>query len=147
MPTDPIEHVIVLMLENRSFDHMLGMFQQVYADLDGIPRDGSTRTDEYHKTGKKYQQLPNQERQLHPSPLHEHRDVMLQISNGMSGFIDDYATVPGSKEENFPAVMGYYPMGFLPVLHTLARNFTTAGSAPYRGRRVTLPSECVSLSG
>lgn len=124
MADDPIEHVIVLMLENRSFDHMLGAFQAVYPDLDGIPQTGSTRTDRYSKTGKEYQQLPNLERQLNPSPLHEHRDVMLQISNGMSGFIDDYATVPGAEEKNYPAVMGYYPLDFLPVLHTLARNFT-----------------------
>ena len=124
MASDSIDHVIVLMLENRSFDHMLGVFQQVYANLDGIPPGGSDRADRYAKTGRSYQQLPNEERQLNPSPLHEHRDVMLQMSNGMSGFIDDYATVPGSKEEDYPAVMGYYPMGFLPVLHTLARSFT-----------------------
>ena|ERR1019366_2307315 len=124
MPTDPIEHVIVLMLENRSFDHMLGILEQIYPDLDGIPPGGSTRTDEDSKTGTVYQQLPNTERQLNPSPLHEHRDVMLQMSQNMSGFIDDYSTVPGSKEADYPAVMGYYPMDFLPVLHTLARNFT-----------------------
>lgn len=124
MASDPIEHIIVLMLENRSFDHMLGVFQQVYPDLDGIPATGVPRVDRYAKTGKEYQQLQNEERQLNPSPLHEHRDVMLQISNGMSGFVDDYATVPGSKEADYPAVMGYYPMDFLPVLHTLAKNFT-----------------------
>lgn len=124
MAIDPIEHVIVLMLENRSFDHMLGVFQSVYPDLDGVPPQGPPRTDRYGKTGKDYQQLPNQERQLNPSPLHEHPDVMLQISNGMGGFIDDYATVPGSKEADYPAVMGYYPLDFLPVLHTLAKNFT-----------------------
>jgi phospholipase C len=124
MPTDPIEHVIVLMLENRSFDHMLGAFQQVYPTLAGIPPGDSPRFDLYTKTQKIYRQLPNKERQLDPSPLHEHRDVMLQISGGMSGFIDDYATVPGSKEDDYPAVMGYYPMDFLPVLHTLAKNFT-----------------------
>ena len=49
---------------------------------------------------------------------------MYQISNGMSGFLDDYATIPEAKVENFPAVMGYYPLDFLPVLHTLAKNFT-----------------------
>lgn len=35
---DPIEHVIVLMLENRSFDHMLGGLATAIPDLDGIPR-------------------------------------------------------------------------------------------------------------
>lgn len=124
MPADPIEYVIVLMLENRSFDHMLGVFQSIYPALDGIPPQGSTRFDTYTKTGTKYLQLPNTERRLDPSPLHENRDVLLQISNNMSGFIDNYATIPGASESSFPAVMGYYPMDFLPVLHTLARNFT-----------------------
>jgi phospholipase C len=124
MASDPIEHVIVLMLENRSFDHMLGVFQKIYADLEGIPPQGSPRIDRDGKTGKEYMQLPNKEQQLDPSPQHEHRNVMLQISKEMSGFIDDYAAVPGSKEADYPAIMGYYPMDFLPVLHTLARNFT-----------------------
>ena len=124
MPPDPIEYIIVLMLENRSFDHMLGDLQQFIPDLDGIPPGGSTHTDTDSHTNITYQQLPNTERQLNPSPLHEQRDVLLQISNNMSGFIDDYATVPGSTPANYPAVMGYYPLDFLPVLHTLAKNFT-----------------------
>src|SRR6476661_2973525 len=35
-PMDPIKHVIWLMLENRSFDHMLGSMQQLYPDVDGV---------------------------------------------------------------------------------------------------------------
>lgn len=124
MAEDPIEHVIVLMLENRSFDHMLGVFQEIYPKLEGIPPGGSSQKDYYSKTRVAYQQLPNTQRQLDPSPLHEHGDVMLQIANNMSGFINSYATVSGAKEADYPAIMGYYPMDFLPVLHTLAKNFT-----------------------
>ena len=40
---DPIEHVIVLMLENRSFDQMLGGLSSVIAGLDGAPKDGESR--------------------------------------------------------------------------------------------------------
>ena len=32
-----IEHVVVLMLENRSFDQMLGCLKQVHPTLEGIP--------------------------------------------------------------------------------------------------------------
>ena len=33
---DDIEHVVVLMLENRSFDHLLGCTKSVYPGLVGI---------------------------------------------------------------------------------------------------------------
>ena len=33
---DPIRHVVVLMLENHSFDQMLGCFKQVYPELEGV---------------------------------------------------------------------------------------------------------------
>ena len=59
MPPDPIEYIIVLMLENRSFDHMLGDLQQFIPDLDGIPPGGSTHTDTDSHTNITYQQLPN----------------------------------------------------------------------------------------
>lgn len=34
--TNPIEHVIVIMLENRSFDHMLGWLHDDISDIDGL---------------------------------------------------------------------------------------------------------------
>jgi len=34
--TDSIRHVVVLMLENHSFDQMLGAFQAVFPDLEGV---------------------------------------------------------------------------------------------------------------
>jgi len=33
MPTDPIQHIVVLMLENNSFDRMLGCMTAVYPNL------------------------------------------------------------------------------------------------------------------
>ncbi len=33
---DPINHVVVLMLENNSFDRMLGCMNAVYPNLDGV---------------------------------------------------------------------------------------------------------------
>ena len=38
-PATQIEHVIIVMMENRSFDHMLG-----YLSLEGHPVDGLTPT-------------------------------------------------------------------------------------------------------
>src|SRR6266849_455178 len=43
-PSDPSRHVVLLMLENRSFDQMLGALQPAVPDLDGVPAGGSPRS-------------------------------------------------------------------------------------------------------
>jgi phospholipase C len=40
----PIHHVVVLMLENHSFDQMLGDYQSKYKELDGIDPAAVPRT-------------------------------------------------------------------------------------------------------
>lgn len=37
-PHDPIERVVLLMLENHSFDQMLGSLAKVHPDLEGVPQ-------------------------------------------------------------------------------------------------------------
>lgn len=41
---DPIKHVVVLALENRSFDHMLGACQAVKPEIEGISPGGQPRS-------------------------------------------------------------------------------------------------------
>ncbi|HZD91401.1 MAG TPA: alkaline phosphatase family protein, partial [Pseudolabrys sp.] len=55
-PDDPIKHVIVLMMENRSFDHMLGGLSGAIDGLDGVPSGGPPRTN--RADGKTYKQAP-----------------------------------------------------------------------------------------
>jgi phospholipase C len=52
---DPIDHIVVLMLENRSFGQMLGDFQRLYPTLDGI--DTSSPRNEV-VDGQRYEQQP-----------------------------------------------------------------------------------------
>ncbi|MGB8064456.1 MAG: alkaline phosphatase family protein [Candidatus Sulfotelmatobacter sp.] len=33
---DSLKHIVVLMMENRSFDHMLGSLQAVNPNIDGV---------------------------------------------------------------------------------------------------------------
>ena len=125
MPSS-INHVVVLMLENRSFDQMLGCVQQVVPGLEGIDVSEVPPIcyNECQSNARRYYQLPDPERCLDPSPSHEHKDTMLQINNNkMDGFIDNYSSVPGSREEHYQDIMGYYALGKLPVLHSLARSF------------------------
>ena len=123
---DPIKHVVVLMLENRSFDQMLGCMQQVFPGLEGIDVTEMPPVcyNDCHSNAKRYYQWPDPERRLDPSPSHEHKDVLLQINNNkMDGFVDNYVSVPGSSPEHYPDIMGFYPLGSLPVMHALARSF------------------------
>lgn len=133
---DPIRHVVVLMLENRSFDHLLGDATRIYPDLDGIPRHGPRYSNVSTKSGTRYEQTPLAATKISVDVGHEHADTLKQLGGGgtppMGGFIDAYLAVPGVNEANadqLAQVMAYFPMGdtpagdSLPALHALARNF------------------------
>ena len=126
LTTDPIKHVVVLMLENRSFDQMLGCMQQVVPGLEGIDVTEVPPVcyNDCTRNARRYYQTPDPERCLDPSPSHEHKDSLQQINNNkMDGFVDNYAGVDGSSEDHYQDIMGYYPRGSLPVIHTLAQSF------------------------
>jgi phospholipase C len=126
--TDPIKHVVVLMMENRSFDHMLGYLQQmkdsVYAGVDGIPAPGARSNSD--AGGAAYPQVPGAARQIVNDPDHEFESVLAQIADGaMTGFISDYQhNYPKAAPPELAEVMKYHDRGTLPALHTLAENFT-----------------------
>ena len=43
---DKLEHIVVLMMENRSFDHMLGSLKAVNPKIDGVdPQNPFTNPD------------------------------------------------------------------------------------------------------
>jgi phospholipase C len=75
--TDPIEHVVVLMLENRSFDQMLGDFQRLYPTLDGIDPASAPRGEVVD--GHRYEQRPTTVRRASNDPNHELASVLWQI--------------------------------------------------------------------
>jgi phospholipase C len=74
---DPIEHVIVLMLENRSFDQMLGDFQRQYPTLDGIAPGSPPRSEMVD--GHAYEQQPTSVHRASADPNHELASVLRQI--------------------------------------------------------------------
>ncbi len=135
---DPIRHIVVLMLENRSFDHMLGDATKLYSDLAGIPQTGPKYSNA-GKDGTPYSQHGRKRGDNTPYPAdfdlpHEFDDVKVQLGtadNPMSGFIQAFqASAPGKKYSDMAdEVMVYYEMGdtpeqdSLPALHALARNF------------------------
>lgn len=120
MPQDPVQHVVLLMLENRSFDHILGGTQKMRA------RWNLSGSNEYN--GTVYHQSPGAARQVPNDPLHETTDVLLQLGvtggapqNG--GFVMNYAQ-HYPRLANPAEVMRYHDDGTLPAIHELANAFT-----------------------
>jgi phospholipase C len=96
-PIAPIEHVFVLMLENRSFDHLFGL-----SGIHGVTLPPAEFGFANGATDR-----------LRHDPPHEYDDVSQQLANGaMSGFRD----VGGDD------AMRGFDRGRLPVLSALAQN-------------------------
>jgi phospholipase C len=120
---DPIRHVVVLILENHSFDQMLGCFKQVYPALEGVDPINPRQNQDHD--GRSYTQAATTERMMFLDPHHEVEHVAKQLENHNGGFVSDYsANYPDSTAESRGYIMGYYPLDFLPALHALARDFT-----------------------
>jgi phospholipase C len=146
--TDSIKHVILLLLENHSFDQMLGCFQQVYEDLDGI--DPTKRSDRvnHDPDGNPYFPGETRDKQMELDPRHELEHVRVQLENNNSGFVKDFATAyPGSSRETRQQIMGYYPLDFLPALHHLAKHFTICDRWYSSLPGPTWPNRFFALSG
>lgn len=75
---DPITHVIVLMLENRSFDQMLGAFSAVYPNLSGIDA-GNPYSNQVSGQDAPYFQKETRALSIDPDPKHELKHVLFQI--------------------------------------------------------------------
>lgn len=124
---DNIEHVVVLMLENRSFDHMLGDCTRIKPEIDGIPQQGAKRANSYQRAS--YPQAPGACRVLVEDPRHETPHVLAQLVPGKdgtpSGFVSDYATAyyHTLSKEGRGEVMKYHAYGTLPASHALAEHF------------------------
>jgi phospholipase C len=118
--SDNIQHVILLALENRSFDQMLGSLNAENPDIDGVSSSNANQGG-----GKPYPQHPTVVRQLKVDPRHEQWHVERQLAGNNGGFVEDLiASYPKSSDPDLEAIMGYYAPGFLPALHALARDFT-----------------------
>jgi phospholipase C len=130
-PNDPIKHVVVLMLENRSFDHMLGGMTRFNAKAEGV-KNGKPNTNKT-SDGKTVTQTPGAAWVSKRDLNHEHDGVMLQLgstANPMSGFAESFRLrYPDATQAELDQVMAYFDCGdipendTLPALHTLARNF------------------------
>src|SRR6266436_6548778 len=144
---DPIKHVVLLLLENRSFDQMLGCFQKAYPNLDGIDPGAAPRVNS-DDAGRLFPQLATQDRQMELDPRHETIHVLEQLKDNNSGFVRDFArNYPQSDSAARQQVMSYYPHMYLDALHRAARDFTICDHWFSSLPGPTWPNRFFALSG
>jgi phospholipase C len=119
MPADPIEHVVVLILENQSFDRMVGLIPGV----DGVDLS-KLRTNPNSAAGTQVTQNPSSQARMDFDPPHDYDDVVAQITDAgvpCAGFVDTFLKSNSKGDPN--EIMAYYDSGTLPALENLAMSF------------------------
>ena len=123
----PLDHVIVLMMENSSFDRMLGSLFAERPDGGGIR--GTARNhwndDDPARPTLRYYMAPTRTHVVNPDPGHELPEVLDQLEGNNKNFVSNFCRLyPKSTVQQRQEIMGYYDDGDLPVLHALAKTFT-----------------------
>jgi phospholipase C len=125
----PIKHVIVLMKENRSYDHILGhLSAQGQPDSEAVPASFSN----LDTTGATVTPTHATTTCIHFDPHHQWDDMHAMVDGGkMDGFVtnaaahvDDALGKPTTGDGHF--VMTYYDQTDLPFYYWLASNFALA---------------------
>jgi phospholipase C len=136
MALKDIDTVIIVILENRSFDHMLGYLSlastRAPMPVDGLRDDPAWQRAHanssqgtlfpIHALGADVQKIDD--------PPHEQRTIALQIDTPpapgapgkMGGFVESYMRRSPPPEDR-SRVMGYYTQAGVPVFDFFARNF------------------------
>lgn len=127
---DALKHIVVLMMENRSFDHMLGSLP----GIGGLDEAAAFINPDANNNPVKPQPLAEYQDQLQPDPDHHFPAVDLQLygkgSNpndntrepNMQGFVLSYYHQQEDLQHS-QKIMYYFPKEKLPVLSALATEF------------------------
>lgn len=162
-PLPGIEHIVVLMLENRSFDNVLGRLYPSLApdQFDGLPLDSTnpppapgTQPVKVWNDGEwtyDSMQIP------FPDPGESYTDMTTQIfgvdsdagSPNMQGFVQNYAVQKeqGNKSPVPADIMHYFTPGDLPVSNGLAAAFAVSDAWYASGPVQTFPNRQFLIAG
>jgi phospholipase C len=136
----PIRHILVVMKENRSFDHLFGDLATLVPDVEGIPAD-FTNPDRRGQSVAPFHLTNTCVRDLAHGwwPMHQ------QIDGGkMDGYVLSAAASTGT-DGHF--AMGYYTESDLPFYYFLASTFAIADHYFPSVRSATFPNRDYLLLG
>ncbi len=113
-----IDHIVVVMMENRSFDHFFGALSAI----EGLPIDGLTGSETNPNLDGDPIAVFNTELWVHTEdPPHGWNASHAQFNGGVNdGFVREYQ-IDGASE--YAEVMGYYLRSQLPVYHALVDEY------------------------
>ncbi|MEA2297565.1 MAG: phospholipase [Solirubrobacteraceae bacterium] len=150
-----IKHIVVLMMENRSFDHMLGyLTKDGMGDVNGLSGDESNADADgavypafefaldqtaFHAPGQP------QDRSL--DPCHSPSCVAEQLAAGNGGFVKNFVARKDPPPAWRKLPMGYYTGAHLPVYDHLAREFCVCDAWHSSIPGDTWPNRLYSLAG
>ena len=127
---DNIDHIVVLMLENRSFDHMLGFLKRDDPRIDGLNGEETIPSAPGSPMSHPVR-VSDDAASINagPDPGHDIGDVREQLygapgadfppTGGNDGFVVNYAR----RTDDADRIMQCFTPGQVPVLSTLARQF------------------------
>jgi phospholipase C len=119
-----IDHIVVLMKENRSFDHLLG-YLSLPEDRGGMGRqdvDGLTGDEVNIYKGTEYRPFEWPTTVFFPGPPNDYESVQRAINGGhMDGFVRSQADAYGDDAAG--RVMAYHTGAAVPQFDALARDF------------------------
>jgi len=172
-----IEHIVVLQLENRSFDHMLGYLakpEHALASYQGefdvkVNGLGNGVSNSYRGVAYSPEPVDEEAFDKHDlDPPHNAKEVEQQIAGGaMSGFVEAWAAKLQKKSgwffkrwlsrlwgrasspdpQKLKAVMGYVAPDQVPVFDHLARNFCVCDNWFCSVPGPTMPNRFFSVAG
>ncbi|HEY1939287.1 MAG TPA: alkaline phosphatase family protein [Candidatus Angelobacter sp.] len=132
MATLPFDHLVVLMMENRSFDHMLGFLHSPTYPIEGFDPNNLPNCDSVTGTAPVSVTADAKTAgDLEPDPAHDFVNVNVQIFGNkdgtvseplMRGFVKDYAAVSANVNKASNIMKCFTPQT-LPVLSTLAKQY------------------------
>ena len=159
MPLQDIETIVVVILENRSFDHALGYLSLPNADpplpVDGLQDDPSWLSARAnHWNGVSYPPHPiGPAVQNIDDPPHEQSTIRVQIQTPpatapgmMGGFVASYMT-RNPPPHDPSLVMGYYTKDAVPIFDFFARNFAVCDHWFAALPTGTQPNRLMAMSG
>jgi len=131
---DQIKTLVIVLMENRSFDHMLGYLSLPpynRSEVEGLKADpvwNQAVANEWK--GQKYAPFHLKSLEVTADPPHERGPIAVQLGATitddypLNGFVANFATAEKTIDpEHPPAVMGYYTPEEIPITHFFAQNY------------------------